>query len=312
MKRFICLIMVLLMLGSVCACTQQDEVGTPGENDGQDDVSTLDKSEMAYMTVYCHNVYYLDMDRRADNMLDLFKKMDGDVILLQEVSQGWIPYIERFMEENNYSYYAYGRYGGEFLDEELEDGDAFSPILWKTDKYDLVDSGHFWFSSTPDIVRSAKWIDGTNSDFPRCQCWVILRDKETGREIVVASVHTDAYNATVRLYSCDLLVKMMDEISEGRPVVMGGDWNMGYETASYELMQENGYPDIRYSAEITTMSGAWNNFGQIPDDELSVGDLIFISEGNIDAEVFRVLTEEDVYDGEHISDHCPIFAEFYY
>lgn len=320
MRKILTMILALLLLLSACGGqssgeTEPKETLPPesGETGAVTDPTeaVLNTDEMAYMKVMVYNVYYQDIDARAANVTNLLHEVDADVLLLQEVSVGWISYLQEFMADFGYSYYAYGRYGAEFSDEEMESGDAFTPILWKTDKYDLVDSGHFWLSSTPDVVRSARWIDGTVSDFPRCNCWVILRDKETGREIFVTAVHLDAYNSTVKYYSTDLIIQKMTELRGDRVAIAGGDWNLPLEDPAYALIAGSEYPDMRHQAEQTTDEGTWNAFGKKPDDALGYGDHVFISTNAV-SKVYDVLIEESKIDGVAISDHYPIVVEFYY
>ena len=180
MKRILTLILALMLLLSACGGSAPETPAAPETTEAPTEEVTDGVDFSAYenkVDVLCYNIYYKDVDARSENIQDLILKNDPDVLLLQEVSYDWIPYIKSFMEENAYSYYGYGRHGGELLAEDVATGDQFVPILWKTEKYDLVDSGHFWLSSTPDEVKSAAWVDGTISNYPRCVNWVILKDK---------------------------------------------------------------------------------------------------------------------------------------
>ena len=260
------------------------------------------------VNVLCYNIYYKDVDRRAENIQDLILKNDPDVLLLQEVCVDWIPYLQTFMADNGYSYYGYGRYGGEMSADNLDSGDQFVPILWKTDKYDMVESGHFWLSSTPTEVKSAAWTDGTISKYPRCVNWVILKDKQTGGEFLTLNIHTDPESDRVRTLSCSLAVEKLEELRGGRPAVLGGDWNMGLTDSGYGRVTDS-YLDVRFQAEDTMHGGSFNAWGDRADDNFAYGDHIFMSE-DMAAEKFAVVN--DYYDGEHISDHCPLLAILYY
>lgn len=287
--------------------SQSDDSQTESESESESegtDLSVYDNK----MTLMCYNIYYKDVADRSDEIQDLILKNDPDVLMLQEVSVDWIPYLQSFMQENGYSYYGYGRYGGELSASDLQSGDQFTPVLWKTDKYDLKDSGHFWLSSTPDVY-SAAWIDGTVSNFPRCVNWVILQDKETGGEFMAICAHTDPENDVVRTNSSNLIVEKAKEIAGDIPVVMAGDWNMSITDTAYLAVAENGFPDVRFEAEETTYSGSFNAWGERADDNYAFGDHIFISD-NMGAKSFEVVN--DYYDGVHISDHCPLLAELYY
>ncbi len=284
---------------------QNTENGSDNEDvSGGDDLSKYENKA----TVMCYNIFYKDVADRSDDIQDLILKNNPDILLLQEVSVDWIPYLQNFMSENGYSYYGYGRHGGELSDPNVGSGDQFTPVLWKTEKYDLVESGHFWLSSTPEVY-SAAWLDGIVSKYPRCVNWVILKDKETGGELLATSVHTDPESEQVRTNSSMLIAEKITEIRGERPAVLGGDWNMKLTDDAYRAVNENGYPDIRITAEETTMSGSFNAWGERADDNFAFGDHIFATD-NVAAKYFEVV--DDYYDGVHISDHNPLLTEIYY
>lgn len=313
MKKLL-LILLAAMLVILAGCdtgsqnqTQPSEPNssTPSEDDNMPDYSTYANTAK----VLCYNIYYQDVDGRQANIRDLMVKQAADILLLQEVSVSWIPYLQSFMQENGYSYYGYGRHGGELSDPNVGSGDQFVPVLWKTEKYELLQSGHFWLSSTPDEVKSAAWTDGIISKYPRCVNWVILKDKETGGEIVVMNIHTDPESEQVRTNSCALAVEKLQQIAQGRPVVVGGDWNMGLTSTGYGILTSAGYRDCRVAAPDADMGGSFNAWGDRSEDNFAYGDHVFIG-GEIAAEIFRVVDHR--YDGEHISDHNPLLTILHY
>lgn len=313
MKRTIIWLLLITFLLAGCDLPEKGETAPPVTTtptahteggDGKVDLSTLENK----VQILCYNIYYQDVERRAENIQDLIVKNDPDVLMLQEVCLDWIVHLQSFMDKNGYSYYGYGRYGGEMSSEEQKKGDQYVPILWKTEKYDLIESGHFWLSSTPDVF-SSDWADGTKSDFPRCVNWVILKDKVTGGEFVALNIHTDPESDRVRSNSCDLVVQKLEAIRDGRPAVLGGDWNMGLTDTGYRIITSGGYQDVRVKAETTDLGGSFNAWGDREEGDLAYGDHIFMSEG-MGAELFDVV--DDNYDGEHISDHNPLLAVLYY
>ncbi len=315
MKRILILLLALALLlcagcGEAVPNNPENPAPVPSEPEPSQEAGGVDYSAYANkLNLLVYNIYYKDVDRRAENIQDLILKNDPDVLMLQEVSVSWIPYIQSFMADNGYSYYGYGRYGGEMSADDLDSGDQFVPILWKTEKYELVDKGHFWLSSTPEEVKSAAWVDGVISKYPRCVNWVILKDKTTGGEFFAMNIHTDPESDIVRSNSCQLAVEKMNELCGGRPVVVGGDWNMGLTDTGYRILTESGYPDVRVKAAETNLGGSFNAWGERADGNFAYGDHIFMSEG-MAAEKFDVVN--DYYDKEHISDHNPLLAVLYY
>lgn len=311
MKKMIVLLLVLALLaGCGTGGTTPDsttdpatETTTEATQGGPDFAAYANKA-----AVLCYNIFYKDVDARAANILDLIKKNDPGILLLQEVSVSWIPYLQTFMADEGYAYYGYGRYGGEMSASDLKSGDQFVPILWKTELYDLVESGHFWLSSTPDVY-SADWVDGTKSNYPRCVNWVILKDKDTGGELAVMNIHTDPESNMVRTNSCALAMEKLNQLRGERPAVVAGDWNMGLSDTGYSIVTSSGFVDLRIKAVTTDMGGSFNAWGERKEGNFAYGDHIFMTEDMV-AEYYDVV--DDYYDDAHISDHNPLLAIVYY
>ena len=317
-KLFMILFCMILMLTGCSGGTGSSDTASDEqqENETEETENTEDTEDdsQASMDIYenevkvmSYNIYYQNVEGRSDNIQDLIVKNSPDILMLQEVCVDWIPYIQEFMEENNYSYYGYGRYGGEFSADGLQSGEQFAMILWKNDVYELSESGHFWLSSTPDVYSSA-WTDGTTSNYPRCVNWVILKSKETEDEIFALNAHTDPEDEMVRNNSCSLIAEQVEELRGERAAVLGGDWNMTISDTAYTIMTDT-FLDVRFQANETTTEGSFNAWGEREEGNYAFGDHIFITD-NIGAELYEVV--DDYYDGEHISDHCPIQAVLYY
>ena len=130
MKKMIILFLLAAMLLMLAGCggapAQQPAVPETTEVPTEEVSAGVDYASFANkVNVLCYNIYYQDVEARQENIQDLILKNDPDVLLLQEVSYDWIPYIKSFMEENNYSYYGYGRHGGELLADDVATGDQF-------------------------------------------------------------------------------------------------------------------------------------------------------------------------------------------
>lgn len=327
-RNAVCCVMALALFTlSVSGCTSNNEKNGSESTDSTDSTEdtsgaedttvteeftsqVLNYEDMSVANVMSFNIYYKDVTGRAEDIIDFIHRGNADVMGLQEVSVDWRDYLnEALIHTGKYACYGYGRYGGEWSDEAVQSGDQWSLILYKPDVYELIDSGHFWCSSTPEMY-SSQWSDGTVSDFPRSINWVMLRDKETGSEFVFVNAHLDPDNETVRINSAVLIVDMMRQIADGRLCVMVGDWNSGLTKPTYAYITSNGFSDVRFTAEETTDIGTFQDWGQRDESSWAYGDIIFASVESAKVKMFNVLT--DTYDGVFISDHCPIVAKIYY
>jgi len=261
---------------------------------------------MTQVIAMSFNIYYQEIASRAQATTQLLRWHNPDVIGLQEVSIDWVQPIRDFLAENDYSHYGYGRYGADLFDEEMNNREELLPLIWKKEKFDLNDSGHFWASSTPDVPCSLAWDDGIAAKRPRCINWVKLTDRQTSKDIVFLNCHLDYLSNEVRSRSAELLVEQMKCFyASGIPVLMMGDFNFGLESDGYSVLTKNGYNDARQEAPQTTDSGSFNDWGKRTKENYAIIDHFFITPG-ITAHSFEVI--DDMSSGEYISDHFPILT----
>ena len=77
---------------------------------------------------------------------------------------------------------------------ETSDDIEASPILWKRDKFDVINKGYFWLSDTPD-TESKGW-DEIYDCFRMC-VYVILREKKRNK-IFNRLYGISKYNAAIK------------------------------------------------------------------------------------------------------------------
>lgn len=107
-------------------------------------------------------------------------------------------------------------------------------IFYRTDRFELLDSGHFWLSDTPDEVASRSW----GNMFNRIATWVRLRDLSHPEqaEVFVFNTHLDVFSANARYQSAHLLQRKMVEIAGDNPVIVTGDFNAGEGSDPYNVL----------------------------------------------------------------------------
>jgi endonuclease/exonuclease/phosphatase family metal-dependent hydrolase len=148
-----------------------------------------------------------------------------------------------------------------------------APILFRRDRFERVEQGHFWLSETPQVVGSKGW----DADLPRIVTWAKLRDKRGGdRLLLVLNTHWDHKGAKAREESAKLMRRRMAELSEGAmPVIVTGDFNIGPDSSAYREMLggEEAKPRLidtfveKYSTATTRQSFTFHGFtGQSKDD----------------------------------------------
>ena len=161
--------------------------------------------------------------QRKDLVLDTIKVSDPDLLGLQEV----LGFQADFLKENleGYAFHGVGREDGQ------EKGE-YVPLMYKTSRFSLEDSGHFWFSETPDVPGSKSW----DSSLPRMLSWVALRDLKNDRLLIFANVHFDHRGTEARLESAKLMRARWEEFEGEYPLVITGDFNTDEDRAPYAAL----------------------------------------------------------------------------
>lgn len=146
---------------------------------------------------------------------------------------------------------------------QADGGDEYSAILYRTDRLDLLDSGTFWLSETPEVPGSQSW----DAALPRIATWGRFRDRATGDVLVHVNTHFDHVGVTARQESARLLVERLPALADGAPVVLTGDFNVTPDSEVYRILTDGtGLSDARLSSASPAAGPAptWNDFGRAP------------------------------------------------
>ena len=135
---------------------------------------------------------------------------------------------------------------GEFLQEKLahykfmgvgrDDGKQrgeYAPLMYRSERFELADSGTFWLSEHPDQPGFMSW----DAALPRIATWCKLRDRQAaGVEIMVLNTHFDHQGVTARLESAKLMRAWLDEHAADLPTVVIGDFNCTDDSPPYQAL----------------------------------------------------------------------------
>lgn len=193
------------------------------------------------------NTYYGEKGDGTDiniyNRLRRFKSLvmtqDPDVIFYNECRNTMF----RFYEEDEYFSKTYTMlYEYRWEDRPDLGGLMSEPVLFKTAKYELLDSGHFWISETPN-QPGAGFGNQVMADI---SMWVKLKDKETGSVFYCFNAHFDPGNEECYIPAMQLYYDRFAKMKDSDYAFVGGDYNYGYRTANYQLAVDwNEIVDLR-------------------------------------------------------------------
>lgn len=270
----------------------------------------------------------ITISNRIQKVKNVITARNPDILMLQEVSggsAGWTSQLISYAKTNGYAYYGYSHKNNNYIDSiagknTIDSNDEMTPILWKTNKYDCVASGHFWGSDTPNVAGSATWSSiGVTCSYPRCINWVVLKNKVTGEEIIAVNYHAapDKDGVTyeeVRNLTAQLIIDQMAQLKKtytNAPIILGGDCNMQRTHTAYKTFTNNGYKDAKLVAAETTDRNSYNAWNREV-AKFGVGDFLF-GDAGIQFATYSVVDDLDPDgSGFYISDHSPIIADIVY
>jgi endonuclease/exonuclease/phosphatase family metal-dependent hydrolase len=188
-------------------------------------------------------------------------------------------------------------------DDGIDKGE-FSPIFYDTTKFDLLRSGTFWLSPTPNIP-SKGWDAALN----RICTYALFENKLNSELTWVFNTHFDHVGIEARFQSSELI---LDQIAanlqeKDAPVLLLGDFNMEPTDQGIQLIQSQ-LRDLSCSLRHPELcsENTFNAFTSSPLDDKRI-DYLFGSS--------NILTRSSVVDKQtfglsYPSDHFPLLITF--
>jgi len=229
--------------------------------------------------------------KRKDMVKGLIQYHDFDIIGTQE---GFIHQLNDLLEMPGFAFIGAGRDDGKQAGEH-------SAILFKKDRFEVLDSGNFWLRENPE-EPGLGW-DATCCN--RIASWGLFRDLKSGKEFYVFNAHFDHQGVIARKESGKLMVKKIKEIAQGKPVICTGDFNSTPETEQIIAMTEL----LQDSYQVSKMAaygpvGTTNSFVFTAPMKNRI-DYVLVSE---DFEVLKYAVLTDALNQHYPSDHLPVVA----
>ncbi|WP_215222738.1 endonuclease/exonuclease/phosphatase family protein [Echinicola shivajiensis] len=218
---------------------------------------------------------------------------EPDIVGLQEPHLHQVKYFEQMLP--GYGWLGVGREDGK------EEGE-YNPIFYNKRKLELIDSGTFWLSDSPE-KPSKSWDAG----YTRICTWGQFELKETGKPIYIFNTHFDSKGKIAREKSAELINNKIEEIAGKEAVMVMGDFNFSSESSAYKQMTSYGLMDSKRISKARAYGpeGTFNGFrfGQTPQNRI---DFVFVNQ-KVEVCKYGVLT--DKYDQKFPSDHLPVMVK---
>lgn len=152
----------------------------------------------------------------------------------------------------------------------------YAPLLYRTDRFEVMDSHTFWLSQYPDSVGFVGW-DGACT---RIATWAKFKEKTTGKVFMAINTHFDHIGTEARKNSALLIIEKIKEIVGDQPAVLTGDFNVSESSEAYQTLTGNAFvlKDAHKIADKTEgVSYTFHNFGRQPLSEREKIDFIFVT-----------------------------------
>lgn len=166
---------------------------------------------------------------RLGHFADIFARHDPDIIGLQELS--FDSEVAEMLEL--VPGFAAVHYEGPGCIV-AERGWPDATILYREERFELLEHGSFWLSPTPGEPCTIGFAD-SGAQFPRLVVWAHLREMATGRELVVADTHFDN-NPPSQELSAPLFLERLGPMAESSPLLALGDFNSKPDSTAYGIL----------------------------------------------------------------------------
>lgn len=230
---------------------------------------------------------------RKEFVNGLIRFHNFDIVGTQE---GFQHQILDIVEAGDYAYVGVGRDDG-------KDKGEHSAIIYKKDRFKVIDSGDFWFSLTPK-----KPSYGWDANIRRICSWAKFKDIDVNKEFFVFSLHYDHQGKEARRNSSLLLLSKIKEIAGNLPIFCLGDFNASPDDEPIKIIYNDNLLKDSYlitEAKPYGTVGTFNSFKLDAPMKKRI-DYIWVT-SDIEIKKYGVLN--DMQYGHFPSDHFPVMVE---
>jgi endonuclease/exonuclease/phosphatase family metal-dependent hydrolase len=261
-------------------------------------------SQQIHIKAMTYNIRYDNPDdgdnqwnNRKKHLANFINEKSPDFLGIQESLQSQIEVLSD--ECPLYNWVGVGRDNGNQQGE-------FAPIFYKKNRFELVETGTFWLSETPEIMGNKGW----DAALPRVATWARLKEALTEKSFLVVNTHFDHKGNWARQKSATLILNQIRQLkSPNELVILMGDFNITPHEEAYRILTQNsGFADAKEISQYPPNGpvGTFNDFKAVHGDKRI--DYIFTPPLT---HVTAYSVFQPKYDGRQLSDHYPVMIELY-
>jgi endonuclease/exonuclease/phosphatase family metal-dependent hydrolase len=231
-------------------------------------------------------------DNRRGLFMETIRQKAPDLIGTQELLRSQALDMAEALPE--YAWFGRSRRGDE--------SDEHMGVFYRRDRLELIDSGDFWLSETPERPGSSSW----SMSLPRMVTWGRFRLRN-GPEFLLLNTHFAhrREDEPARQKSARLIASRISLYDEALPIVLTGDFNAPAGGETYALLSPPLKDAWKEAGKRAGPEGTFHGFTGKP-GEARIDWILFRAP-------WRVLEAETVTtqrEGRFPSDHFPVFAVF--
>jgi endonuclease/exonuclease/phosphatase family metal-dependent hydrolase len=234
---------------------------------------------------------------RRDQVGQVIRDAKADLIGVQEAFRSMLDDVEERVP--GYQEIGVGREDGKTKGE-------YAAILISKDRFDVLESGTFWLSDTPDVPNSKTWKNRVT----RVCTWAKLKERSGSRVFYFYNTHMDHESQEAREKGADQILAHLGARQPAAPFVITGDFNATEDNPAIARIKASPLHPVDVWRELNPTvppadSGTISDFTGAR--TASKIDYIFVPAGThlIDSEIIR-----SNIDGHYPSDHYPVRASF--
>jgi len=245
-------------------------------------------------------------ENRAGMCARMIRRYSPDLIGIQEVEVPNIEFCREHLPEYDYDL------GIEY---DVAPYTAHSSILWKRERFKLLQSGKIWFSRTPD-VPSSDW----GVPYPMGATWVWLQETQSNAQFLHINTHFEdgADGEQSRVESSKLIVARMMQLAPSTPMIATGDFNCNPWSSAYRIFMAAGFTDTYRAAGLADSVGSSTFHGYTGKEYFSLKwgselfwrvDWILSRDGTQRLQTTSSVIVQDYESPTYPSDHYPVVSE---
>ena len=280
--------------------------------------NSVEKMKVAsFNMAFCRNTNDLKVwEARKNQIPDLIKSHGFDVCGSQEPYAFQVRWLAERMEGYAFVEELMGdetpeKFKGrspKHISKDLILPNMNNPIWYKKDRFEVLKSGKFWFSKTPE--KPSGGFSENRFDSQRHCTWALFLDKKTGKEFYFFNVHMVCRRKKddpEQIKGMELLISKIREIAGEGTFFVTGDFNANSNCGSIKIALNSDYLINSRSISQTPPSGPEYSFCGFRGEakKSSMIDHIFVSKN---VKVFDWETIDDHIGDVYPSDHMPIAA----